>query len=121
MWREMCGENLRGPIPRCGTEQNAFLYDRSYRKKFMPARIATQRGNPQYPTQHRQGALHMFRRNLLQAQVAANPAARIAHIAQRHRAGMEAPGASLAPERSHSTERQNIIPRRTAARTAAIL
>lgn len=83
-----------------------LLDHRAYRKKFMPARIAAQRGKPEYPPQYGHGALHMFRRNLLQTQVAANPATRVAHIAQRHDPRMEAPGTALAPKGSHSGKRQ---------------
>jgi hypothetical protein len=60
-----------------------LAHQRAQRKKFIPARLAAQRGNPEHPPEYRGHSRNVLARNPLQFQVPASPAVRIKKIVQR--------------------------------------
>src|SRR5467141_687219 len=81
-----------------------FLYQRLHGEKLMPARSASQRGNPQHSPQHRSHSRDMLRSDSLQVHIATNSAMRVKVIANRDGARVKPRSAFSTPPRQDATK-----------------
>jgi len=91
-----------------------FAQYRTQRKKFIPARLAAQRRNPEHPSEYGSHARNVLAGNPLQFQVAANFAVRVKKIVQRFDARAESRFACAAAPRQNSCESEEMVLHRPA-------
>jgi len=93
------------------------VMQREYGEIFMPARFAAKGRNAQVSPDESKHGVHMFRRNALKGQIAANRTVGVERIAERHQPGVEARTATLAAPGVDTDSTQNVIGSRLAARS----
>src|SRR5436853_5059523 len=86
----------------------------------MPAGCAAQRREPEDAPKDGRHAWHMLGRNVLQFEVAANPAMSIEERAKRHQAGVKSQLAGFAAPRQDSRETEEIVHYRPPLGTTAV-
>jgi len=121
----MAGNRVQLTIERTllagrGSRRSVFASQRSYRKKLMSAGHAAQRREPEDSPKDRSHARHMRGRNVLQFEVAANPAMSIEERAKRHQAGVKSQPAGFAAPRHDSRETKEIVRHRPPLGTPAV-